>query len=197
MRPPTSDLTGFPRKVVDAGRRWWRNHGPLGPWFFGSGPHGRFDLDSPGGTLYLASSAECATRERIGFDQVRAGFVTASEVADRYLSEVTLPTAVDAAHTTSADGLRWGVVALELAGTDDYTLTRAWAGAFAAAGFGGLWTLLRFSGPHGRGLVVFGDEGPRSWPVPATSTPLREFVETTMGLRVVDPPHSSGLTVLA
>ncbi len=196
MRPPPVDLADFPRKTIDGGRRWWRNHGARGPWYFASGDGGRFNLEHPRGTLYLASSAECAARERIGFDLVEAGIVPASEVADRFVSELTLPIDIDAAWTTTVDGMRWGVVSLELATVDEYPLTRAWAAGFAAAGFTGMWTLLRFSGTHGRGLAVFGDEGARTWAAPADPIALRELAETTMRLTVLDPPSSRALTVL-
>lgn len=194
---PLVDLASFPRKALDANRRWWRNHGRAGAWFFASGTGGRFDLDPPSGTLYLATTADAAARERIGIDHVRAGVVSAGEVDGRFLSELVLPVTVEAAHAATIEGQRWGVVPGELSSTSDYALTRTWARAFAAAGFTAIWSMLRFSAPHGRGLAVFGDSGPRSWPAPADPLPLRSFVETRMKLTVLDPPHSSTLTVLA
>jgi hypothetical protein len=196
MRPPAADLTTFPRKAVDRRRRWWRNHGTRGAWFFASGPGGRFDLERPAGTLYLASTPQAAALEHVAFALTPHGTVPSSVVAGRFVSELTLPVEVEAAHCTTVDGRRWGVVPMELA-TGAYSLTRAWAAAFAAAGFTALWTVLRFSGPWGRGLAVFGPEGPRAWPAPRRPATLRQVVETTMRLTVVDPPSSRSLTVLA
>lgn len=195
-RPPGADLDGFPRKRIARGRRWWRNHGTAGPWYFSAGPGGRFDLDPPRGTLYLATTAEAAAFERIGPDLATGGEIPASVVHGRLVSEVTLPVDVDAAHAATRDALRWGLVPVELCGTDDYALTRSWAAAFDAAGFGGIWTPLRFSGPRGRGLAVFGEQGPRSWPGPDDPVPLRELVEGPLHLTVLDPPSSSSVTVL-
>ena len=196
MRPPTADLTSFPRKALDRRRRWWRNHGPHGPWFFASGAAGRFDLEQPAGTLYLASTPQAAALEHIAFALTPDGTVPSSVVAGRFVSELTLPVEVEAAHGTTLDGRRWGVVPMELA-TGAYALTRAWAAAFEAAGFTALWTALRFSGPRGRGLAVFGSAGARSWPAPRSPATLHEVVETTVRLTVVDPPDSRSLTVLA
>ena len=195
LQPPAADLSTFPHKTVSKGRRWWRNHGPLGPWYFDSSSEGRFNLDDPYGTLYLATSRECAVRERIGFDMADAGYVTAWLVDGRQVSELELPVDVRAARATGADCLRWGLVAGELTNVDDFSLTRSWARAFHAAGFGGMWTMLRFSGAHGRGLSVFGDKGPRDWGKPITSMSMRAAVRS-MHLTVLDPPPSTGLTII-
>lgn len=193
---PAHDLTGFPRTVLAAGRAWFREHGHLGPWYFAAGPGGRFNLDSPRGTLYLANRSDCAARERIGPDLADVGRVAASLVHDRYVSRLELPQDVVAAQLTNSHALTWGVVGNELVAIDDYSLTRVWAQAFDQAGFDGLWGRLRFSAGQGRGLSVFGAEGTRSWPLDPHVRTLRDVVEKDLRLRVVDPPHSSSLTVL-
>jgi hypothetical protein len=196
LRPPSTALADFPAKQVEAGRRWWREHGTAGPWYFAAGTAGRFNLAPPHGTLYLASRPESAARERIGLAQARTGWVPASLVAGRFVSELELPVDVRAAHITHPDAPRRGVVSSELGTVADYGLTRAWAQAFFDAGLTGLWFLLRFSGHHGRGLAVFGDEGSRPWAAPATPMPVRELLEDHMHVQVVDPPPASSLTVV-
>lgn len=193
---PTRDLRDFPRKKVPAGRRWYRQHGTAGPWFFDSSDAGRFNLAPPRGTLYLASTPECAARERIGFDLVALGWVPAGLIENRTMSALELPSEHAVAYLTASDALAWGVVSNELATTDDYTLAQTWARAFDAAGFDGLWSRLRFTGGQGRGLALFGDEGPRPWASDPDARPLREVVEIEMKLDVVDPPSSKALTIL-
>lgn len=193
---PSRDLSDFPSKTFPPGRHWFRQHSPAGPWFFDSSLLGRFNVPTPRGTLYVASTADGAARERIGFDVAASGWVPAGLVEGRVMSTLTLPVTVKAAHLTAEAALQWGVVANELAATDDYVLTQAWADAFDHAGFDGLWSRLRFTAGQGRGLAVFGAEGARSWPVDPHPRLLREVVETDMGLMVVDLPPSSGLTII-
>ncbi|WP_197021555.1 RES family NAD+ phosphorylase [Cellulomonas sp. HZM] len=195
--PADRDLSGFPRKNLPAGRRWYRQHGPAGPWFFDSSTQGRFNLDSPRGTLYLASTPEGAARERIGFDLAATGWVPAGLVRDRVMSVLDLSVTCTVAYLTAGSALEWGVVSNELATTDDYALTRSWACAFDAAGFDGLWGRLRFSAGRGRALALFGDEGTRPWPVDPHPRTLRDVVELDMLMHVVDAPSSTSLTILS
>lgn len=195
LQPPAKDLADYPRREVHRGQRWYREHGEKGPWWFAAGPGGRFNLDAPRGTLYLANGPECAARERIGMDQARVGWISAGLVRQRFVSELELQHDVSAARLTHGNALNWGVVSNELTAVDEYDLTRSWARAFDAAGFDGLWGRLRFSAGHGRGLSIFGDQGARAWPTDPHAKTLRQFIEKEMRLTVVDPPHSSALTI--
>ncbi|WP_169925917.1 RES domain-containing protein [Serinibacter salmoneus] len=172
---------------------WFREHGPLGPWWFASGTGGRFNLDEPRGSLYLASSAEAAARERIGGPLAQAGVVPATLVEDRAVSAIALDASVEAADLTARDALRHGVVCHELCTMTPYDVPRAWAAAFDAAGFGGIVGTIRFSPPTERALTVFGGAGARDWEMPADAVALRAVLEG-LDVRVIEPPSSRSLT---
>lgn len=124
------------------------------------------------------------------------GWIPAGLVENRFISELEVQHDTSVAHLTHENALNWGVVSNELIAIDDYDLTRSWARAFDTTDFDGLWTRLRFSAGHGRGLSIFGDQGPRSWPPDPRARPLRHVLETGMRLLIVDPPHSSSLTIV-
>lgn len=198
QRPPDTDpaLSGFPTTSLSRGARFCREHGSKGPWYFASGPGGRFNLDDPDGTLYLAVNPEDAARKRIGGDFDRSGRVPASVVTGRSVSILPLPQPVVAADLVADKAEQYGIVLGELTTMTPYAVPRAWAAAFAATGFGGLWTTLRFSVPLGRGLAVFGVQGPRDWPADDQPRALRRVVES-MSITVDDPPHETGVTILS
>jgi hypothetical protein len=55
LPPPADDLVDFPVWHVHAGTVLCRvTSVGLGPWWFSTGGHGRFDLPPPRGTCYLA-----------------------------------------------------------------------------------------------------------------------------------------------
>lgn len=198
LRPPhrPHDLSDFPHRDIPAGSLWHREHAQaLGPWWFASDDGGRFNLDAPRGTLYVAATAEAAVLERVGGDLVKGGFIPAALADERVVSALRMPIPIVLADVTHAEVIRWGVVATELCTVANYTLTRAWAHAFDEAGFDGLWAMLRFSGPAGRGLAVFGEAGERSWPADPEPAPVRMII-AKMGLTVLDPPVPMEVTVL-
>lgn len=74
LSEPPGDLSGFPR-IPTGSAPWFRAHQEMGGrdkgcwWFVGHDsdgtPEGRFDLQTPRETCYLADSAQAAVRERI------------------------------------------------------------------------------------------------------------------------------------
>ena len=190
---PGLDLSGFPRRSVRKDTIWYREHGPLGPWYFASGPGGRYNLDTPLGTLYLANSEMAGAKERIGRELASTQRIPASLVEDRSVSCLLMPTQCSLAYLTAGQADQSGVVANELATVIPYDVPRAWARAFHAAGFHGVWTCLRYGNTSARGVALFGAEGPRGWPVHDRTKPLREVLESNH-YKVVDPPHSSQIT---
>ena len=67
LRRPKADIAGFPVRVLRKGRKLHRaHHRDNGPWWFASDTGGRFNLDPPNGTCYLAIDEETALRERLG-----------------------------------------------------------------------------------------------------------------------------------
>lgn len=185
------DLTGFPAvtpptrlvRVCRAGRSTWR---------FSADGSGRFDLDPPKGTCYLATDAYAAIREA-----TRLGPVSTVWVQDRELREVAPPDADArlAAATRKAAG-RYGVTT-ELATVVPYDLPRRWAAAFHANGFDGIRHQLRHdqrARPSGVALFATagagdGDDG--HW------TALTARTLEVAGVRVLPPPDSAALTVVS
>ena len=77
-----------------------------------------------------------------------------------------------------------------------YDTPRAWARSFYAAGFTGIWAMLRHSSATCRGLSVFGPLGPRAWPGDPDPLPLRTLLDQMPGLTIIDPPSITDLEVL-
>lgn len=194
--PAGADLTAFPAVRVRAGSRWFREHGAAGAWYFASGPGGRFTLDPPDGTLYLANSAAAAARERVGPDLMQRGVIPASIVADRWVSTLRLPHGVLAADTTHEDAVTAFRVGPELATMRPYDTPRRWAAALFAAGFGGIRALLRHSGPRGRALAVFGPGGARDWAPDPAPVPLRDVLARLPGAVVVGPMADADVPIV-
>jgi hypothetical protein len=157
---------------------------------------GRFDLASPEGTCYFASTAEAAARERVG-TQLRktAGreSVLASVLATAgcpvVVSEVVVGR-VKAANLPVRMAGRWVNRSLWV-GTGIYRISQGWAALWRAAGFEGLLYEPRFTGgARVRALALFGTSGRPKPARPAEgSTPLGEVL-TAHGVRVVRPPGS-------
>lgn len=195
VQPPRQglDLSRFPRRSVRKDTLWFREHGPLGPWYFASGPGGRYNLDTPSGTLYLANSEVAAAKERVGRELASTQRIPASLVQDRSVSCLLMPAQVSLAYLTAGQVDQWGVIANELATVAPYDVPRAWARTFHAEGFDGLWTCLRYGNTTARCVALFGTEGPRGWPMHDRTKPLREVLESNH-YQVVDPPHSTQIT---
>lgn len=195
LPPKGIRLKGFPKKKIPAGRIFYREHGLKGPWFFASGNTGRFNLDEPRGTIYLASTPRAAALERIGPDAALCGEIDISVVMNRYVSKLEYPETVRPAALTAHRAIRWRILVNELTTLYLYDTPRAWAKVFDEAGFDGLWVTLRFSSPTARGLAIFGQAGSRSWPTDGNPIPLRRMCEE-IGITVMDRPHSNSLTIV-
>lgn len=193
---PGADLAGFPTRTVTAGTQWHREHGAHGPWYFASGPGGRFNLDEPHGTLYLANRPEAAARERVGPDHVQHGLIPRGVVQNRWVSDLLLQETVRAAQVNHDDAPDHRVVP-ELVVMRPYDTPRAWARAFFDAGLGGVWGALRHSSGTCRGLSVFGTSGAHDWPVDPRPTPLSVVLDGMAGLTVVSPPGLGEIEVLS
>jgi hypothetical protein len=201
------DFTRFPRKTVRAGSEWYRQHQDRptpdrGAWYFASLPPGdegggRFDLPDPDGTCYLATTEVGAVNELVGPDCADRGWVDADLVAGRVLSRLRLSGDVKAADTTSTRATQFRATN-ELPTTERYDLTQAWADTLHRAGFGGVYSGLRFTPGPTRGLALFGAAGTPD-PAPlgdADPRPVREIVEG-LGIDVVDPPAFSAINVVS
>lgn len=148
-----------------------------GCWWFSCSGEGRFDLEDPLGTCYLAETEGVAVRERCGRIIAMGLPVPESVYADRVVSRVSAPElGGDGADLTAADALRAGITG-ELSATSEYVLTRQWADALWDAGFEALRYAARFT-PGGReaAWAVFGRAGAQECGTVRDSRPLREVL---------------------
>ncbi|MCZ4277743.1 RES family NAD+ phosphorylase [Rhodococcoides yunnanense] len=154
---PVSELAErFPSYVYPAGTEFFRSHqARLGTWWYSSNGGGRFDLESPAGTCYLAEDEVLTLLEIFGGQLA----VPRYEVDARAASTITLGADIKVADLTANTGVAFGVTA-EIFSTADYPLTQRWAAALRAAGFDGL----RYWARHeleraGRCIALFGEAG--------------------------------------
>lgn len=119
------------------------------PWWFSTRSHnpapGRFDLNAPQGTCYLALSPAAAVIERTTDpDQVDDPVLSLDALAALTVWEAA---DVPAARSKLADTTRPSVPTLtaEVATVVPYDLAWAWADAFAAAGRSGVLYMARFA----------------------------------------------------
>jgi len=185
------DLSGFPAvppprqlvRVCQAG---------LQVWWFSSDGSGRFDLETPNGTCYLATDSYAAIREASRLGPVSTGWVEARELRKVSPPE---PGARLAATTRQAAG-RFGVTT-ELVTVVPYELTRRWAGAFRRHGFDGIRHQLRHDQrARASGIALFGPAGLAEFSN-GTGSVLTVAEVLAAGVSVMPPPHSAVLTVVS
>lgn len=177
--------------------------GRSSPWWFasvGDDPEvaGRFDLPSPDGACYLASTALGAVLE--AFSDFGRGVLPAAELAARRRAEVTVPAgAPRAARLTAARARGLGVTQALWAGAPR-TLTQRWARVLRRAGWLAVWTGTGHD-PTGRSrsTTLFDEAGEHPpygglWPFRSESLaddPLVAAGLANYGIRVIadiDPP---------
>ena len=164
-RPPVGPA---PIPVIARPDEAWRAHvrraGPSsGAWWFTSTPDGRFDLEAPKGTCYLASDATSALRERLGPTLSGVSSVEAADVDGVAVSRLPIPRGRDFADTTAGDAVKIPGLTREICTVVDYDLTRAWAAWFDKHHCGGV----RYSARHTTAVgslsyALFGKAGTRT-----------------------------------
>jgi hypothetical protein len=184
------DLSGFP-----VGRQPARLlrvcRSANGTWWYSSDGSGRFDLERPEGTCYFATDRYGAIREATRLGPVTPGWVAEREVC--YVSPPN-PRARLAATTWKAAGA-YGVTN-ELATLVPYDVPRRWATAFRTHGFDGIRHQLRHDQrARPGGIALFGPAGAGSTP-DGERRPLDAAAVEAAGVRIIDPPHSTVLTVV-
>jgi hypothetical protein len=167
----------------------WRAHvrrtgSSAGAWWFSSTPDGRFDLEAPKGTCYLASDPTTALRERLGPTLAGVDSVEVADVDGVGVSRLAVPHGRDLADTVHPDAVKIPGLTREICTVVDYEVTRAWAAYFDGHHCGGV----QYSARHTTALnslsyAVFGLAGTR------TTRPLETFdardIAATAGLQVV------------
>jgi hypothetical protein len=185
-----SDLTGFP--VTPPPTRLHRVCREVnGTWWFSCDGSGRFDLEPPEGTCYFATDLYAAIREAS-----RLGPVTPRWIVEREARGVAPPDPrARLAATTRKSAGAYGLTQ-ELATLVPYDLPRRWAKAFRAHGMDGIRHQLRHD-PRARpgGVSLFGGAG--AGPAPeGERRRLDVQAVQAAGVRVIEPPHSTVLTIL-
>ena len=201
--PAAADLRGFPVRRLSAGRAVYRAHGVgASPWWYASGGTGRFDLPAPQGTCYLADSALVAVRERLGVVLGGSAEVPAGLFVGTVVSRLTLPAPAALANLRSVAAARFGVLR-ELEVMVPYGVPRAWARAFATAGYDGIAYGARFTPRRAGSIACFGAAGGReTWPVdpqPVSATAVPGAPRATprpllSHVKVIAPPRTGSRT---
>ncbi len=201
-RPPQDPRTlrQFPCSTAGTGTELWRvvrqGHGP---WWFGCGMTGRFDLPEPEGTCYLATDELTALLEVLGPER-SAGRITTEELSRRRLHRLCLPVEHSLADLTSRQAAGFGVT-LEIHSHPQYRLTQAWARRLRQAGADGLLYLARHDPAAGKSVALFGPAGERTdWERgPEQSVDLPEMVQRLWNecrIRVSDRPRAAEIEIV-
>ncbi len=203
LEPPPEDpqaLRQFPSSPAGPGTELWRviRQGN-GPWWFGSGMTGRFDLPQPEGTCYLATDELTALLEVLGPER-SAGRISSEELSRRRLHRLRLPVEHSLADLTSRLAAGFGVT-LEIHSYPQYRLTQSWARRLREAGADGLLYLARHDPAAGKSVALFGPAGERAeW---AQGSPQRVDVPQLVArlwsecrIRVSDRPRAAEIEIM-
>lgn len=192
LRPPGASLAGFPERLLAAGALLARIHlASCDGWWFSHDGSGRFDLEAPSGTCYLAETAAGA------FIEVFREFpvVAASDVDERELSWLSVPRELRLADATASRARHFGLTSA-IHTSEDYDTTRRWAAEFAGRDLDGVWYRCGHD-PSSREVAValFGPAGvgeEASWPAPTRHVPVPaevlDEVEERFGVVVLPAP---------
>ncbi|RDI18033.1 RES domain-containing protein [Rhodococcus sp. AG1013] len=195
--PGARSLDGFPGWSLTTRRRLLRGHRTAnGAWWFASSGRGRFDLDDPHGTCYVAFDERTAIRETAGEVLASLGVITDEFATERSLSELRIPTRRQLADTCAETAADFGVTR-ELCTVTPYDVPRQWATTLAAQ-FDGVRYQSRFTtGSSANAAALFGPAGARDdWPADDAPEPFAAAARRcgfTVGampraVRIVQPP---------
>jgi hypothetical protein len=190
LRSPPGDLAGFPAYHLEPTRILYRIHRKgRSPWWFSNDGAGRFDLSGDQGTCYVAERPIGAFIEVF-----RTGtLIPEAEVQLRLLASLRISSEATLADCTAGKSRRFGVTAA-IHSQPEYDLTRAWAQAFADAGFDGvLYRLSHDPSTSELGVALFGRAGEQDLAIGSSGPIAPETVEEArarFGLLVIPAPHA-------
>lgn len=159
---PPHELPELPSVELGSGHLWRVHPVDVPPWFFDSGPDGRFNLPDAG-TCYLSEEPLGAFVEKFGRLLRPGGAIPESLVDAQRLSSV-LPPRVSVVDLTDPSVLGLVGLTAEIHASVDYELTQAWALALRGAGYPGIRYRARHD-PRGQltSVALFGSgKAPRS-----------------------------------
>ncbi|MGE5282823.1 MAG: RES family NAD+ phosphorylase [Chloroflexota bacterium] len=171
----------------------WRIHATdAAPWFFDTGPEGRFNLPDAG-TCYLAEEPIGAFVEKFGRLLRPGGVIPESLVDSQRLSRLRPPKA-EVVDLTDRRVLGLAGLTAEINTTTDYALTQAWALALRDADYAGIRYKARHD-PRGQlvSIALFGsDKPPRTaTKPPAIPVDLIHEAAAAFAITVLPRRHSS------
>ncbi|MGH3961592.1 RES family NAD+ phosphorylase [Mycobacterium sp.] len=201
LGPPPADLSKFPRSKLSPDAELYRAHTVANSqWWFSSNLSGRFDVNQPNGTCYLATDTASALRERFGHDLVRQGVVTFRAAARTQVSKLQVPSLRWLANTCSPRVASFGMTR-EIGTCPSYKFPQAWAaGFFGGRKHSGIRYQSRFStGPKPNSVALFDLAGQQGWPTDpnpidgvqaCTNEGIRvERAPTRRQVQIVQPPE--------
>jgi hypothetical protein len=188
---PPDNLPGLPGEKLGTKALWRIHPANVSPWFFDTGPDGRFNL-ADAGTCYLAEEPIGAFVEKFG-RLLRPGGVLPEPLVDTQRLSGLRPPKVNVVDLTDPKVLGLVGLTAEIHTISDYGLTQQWAVALRAAGYGGVRYKARHD-PRGKlvSIALFGsDKPPRSAPK-ATTIPVDLIHEAaaTFAISVLPRRHS-------
>jgi len=188
---PPHELPELPSVELGSEHLWRVRPAEAPPWFFDSGPDGRFNLPDAG-TCYLSEEPLGAFVEKFGRLLRPGGAIPESLVDAQRLSSI-LPPRVSVVDLTDPSVLGLVGLTAEIHASVDYELTQAWALALRGAGHAGIRYRARHD-PRGQltSVALFGSgKAPRS---AGTTSPVPVEViheaSTTFKIAVLPRRHS-------
>ncbi|MDD0856720.1 RES family NAD+ phosphorylase [Arthrobacter alpinus] len=174
---------------------------PRGAWWFSSiAPGGivggRFDLDMPRGTCYLATDIQTALRERVGTHISQANLVPEAVVNRMEVVNLRLPQQARLADTSHESAANWGAIRELGASYGDYSRTALWATAFLQDGFSGLLYESRLTSiAVASAIALFDKCEQRDWPEGPRISGAEAFKAASIDHLIARIPSSSSPTV--
>ncbi|WP_248305735.1 RES family NAD+ phosphorylase [Agromyces sp. H66] len=187
------DLTRFPQaQMRDVTLYRAQKAGYPSPEHYASGADGRFNLESPRGTWYLADDAEAAIFEYLGLDGYPYRVVPRGTADQFELWTLIAITRQRLADLKDRHAARFGVTS-ELGVMTPYDVPRQWATAFDDHGFEGVQYEPRFT-PGCVAVALFGDVDGDSHPS-VRKTSGREACELA-GIQILETPIEAELDIV-
>ena len=188
---PPDQFPGLPTISLGAKYLWRIHAAETAPWFFDTGPEGRFNVPH-GGTCYLAEQPLGALIEKFG-RLLRPGGVIPEPLLDGQRLSRLRPPRVDVVDL--ADPRVLGLIGLTAAihTTTNYALTRAWAVALRREDYGGIRYKARHD-PRGQmvSVALFGIGKDLPATIKTTTVPVDLIHEAsaTFAINVLPRRHS-------
>lgn len=188
---PPDELPELPSAKLGTEALWRIHTAGASPWFFDTGPEGRFNLGDAG-TCYVAEEPIGAFVEKFG-RLLRAGGVIPEPLVDAQQLSRLRPPKVDIVDLTDPKILGLVGLTAEIHATTDYDLTQSWASALRDAGYAGIRYRARHD-PRGQlvSIALFGSGKPPRSPAKTTAIPVDLIHEasTTFAITVLPRRHS-------